>query len=197
MVKPFSAACENNREAIGSVLKKLLFKAKSVFEIGSGTGQHAVWFAENLPHLQWYTSDKRDNHTGINQWLEESGLENVQPPITLDVAKDIWPTITVDAVFSSNTAHIMAWPDVQCMFRGASALLAADGLFFLYGPMQYGGVITPQSNRDFNDHLKKTNPAQGIREFDDLDQLAKSQNMYLLEDNAMPANNQLLVWKKQ
>ncbi|MDG0969768.1 MAG: DUF938 domain-containing protein [Porticoccaceae bacterium] len=197
MVKPFSAACENNREAIESVLKTLLSKAKNVFEIGSGTGQHAVWFAEKLPHLQWYTSDRKDNHIGINQWIEESGLENVKPPIALDVAKDIWPTITVDAVFSSNTAHIMAWPDVLCMFRGASELLATGGLFFLYGPMQYNGVITPQSNVDFNYHLKKTNPAQGIREFDDLDQLAKSQDMYLLKDNTMPANNQLLVWEKR
>jgi len=167
-----------------------------VLELGSGTGQHAVWFAQQLPHLHWQTSDRMENHSGINQWLNESGLDNIGAPIALDVSRDAWPTEPFDAVFSSNTAHIMVWPEVEIMFSQVAGMLSAGGLFCLYGPMKYSGVIIAESNRAFDHRLKAHNPRQGIREFSDLDQLALTAGMSLLEDNAMPANNRLLVWQK-
>ena len=196
MNKPFSQACENNHSPIGAVLTRLLSTSASVLELGSGTGQHAVWFAQQLPHLNWQTSDRMENHSGINQWLDESGLDNIGAPIALDVSLDAWPTEPFDAVFSSNTAHIMAWPEVKIMFSRVAGTLSAGGLFCLYGPMKYSGVITAESNRAFDHRLKAHNPRQGIREFNDLDQLALTAGMSLLEDNAMPANNRLLVWQK-
>ncbi|MBT3620152.1 MAG: DUF938 domain-containing protein [Porticoccaceae bacterium] len=196
MNKPFSQACENNHSPIGAVLTRLLSTSASVLELGSGTGQHAVWFAQQLPHLHWQTSDRMENHSGINQWLDESELDNIGAPIALDVSRDAWPTEPFDAVFSSNTAHIMAWPEIEIMFSQVAGTLSACGLFCLYGPMKYSGVITEESNRAFDHRLKAHNPRQGIREFNDLDQLALTAGMSLLEDNAMPANNRLLVWQK-
>jgi len=196
MNKPFSQACENNHSPIGAVLTRLFSTSASVLELGSGTGQHAVWFAPQLPHLHWQTSDRVENHSGINQWLDESGLENIGAPIALDISRDDWPTEPFDAVFSSNTAHIMAWPEVEIMFSQVAGTLSAGGLFCLYGPMKYSGVITAESNRAFDHRLKANNPRQGIREFNDLDQLALIAGMSLLEDNSMPANNRLLVWQK-
>tara|TARA_B100000795_G_scaffold157224_1_gene118040 strand:- start:304 stop:897 length:594 start_codon:yes stop_codon:yes gene_type:complete len=196
MSKPFSQACENNRSPIGAVLTRLFSETVTVLEIGSGTGQHAVWFAEQLPHLHWQTSDRTENHSGINQWLDASGLNNIGAPIALDVSSDVWPTKTFDAVFSSNTAHIMDWSDVGIMFSQVAGTLSAGGLFCLYGPMKYSGVIAAESNRAFDQRLKESEPRQGIREFNDLDQLALAVGMSLLEDNALPANNHLLVWQK-
>ena len=134
MNKPFSQACENNRSPIGAVLMRLLSTSASVLELGSGTGQHAVRFAQQLPHLHRQTSDRMENHSGINQWLDGSGLDNVGAPIALDVSRDVWPTEPFDAVFSSNTAHIMAWSEVEIMFSRVSGTLSAGGLFCLYGP---------------------------------------------------------------
>jgi SAM-dependent methyltransferase len=196
MHKPFSQACENNRSPIGEVLIPLLSTSASVLELGSGTGQHAVWFAQQLSHLHWQTSDRMENHSGINQWLDESGLTNIGAPIALDIGHDVWPTQPFDAVFSSNTAHIMAWPDVEIMFGQVAETLSAGGLFFLYGPMKYSGVIAAVSNRAFDRRLKESNPRQGIRDFNALDRLALTAGMNLLEDNAMPANNRLVVWQK-
>ena len=196
MHKPFSKACENNRSPIGEVLMRLLSTSVSVLELGSGTGQHAAWFAQQLSHLHWQTSDRMENHSGINQWLDESGLNNIGAPITLDIGRDVWPTQTFDAVFSSNTSHIMAWPEVEIMFGQVAEILSSGGLFCLYGPMKYSGVIAAESNRAFDHRLKAHNSRQGIREFYDLDQLALTAGMSLLEDNAMPANNRLLIWQK-
>ena len=196
MHKPFSQACENNRSPIGEVLIPLLSTSASVLELGSGTGQHAVWFAQQLSHLHWQTSDRMENHSGINQWLDESGLNNIGAPIALDIGRDVWPTQTFDAAFSSNTAHIMEWPDVEIMFSQVAGILSAGGLFFLYGPMKYSGVIAAESNRAFDHRLKEINPRQGIRDFNNLDTLALTAGMNLLEDNAMAANNRLLVWQK-
>jgi SAM-dependent methyltransferase len=196
MNKPFSQACENNHSPIGTILTRLLSTSASVLELGSGTGQHAVWFAQQLPHLHWQTSDRMANHSGINQWIDESGLNNIGAPIALDISRDAWPTESFDAVFSSNTAHIMAWPEVEIIFGQVAGMLSAGGLFCLYGPMKYSGVITAESNRAFDHRLKAQNPRQGIREFNDLNQLALTAGMSLLEDNAMPANNRLLVWQK-
>ena len=108
-MKPFSDACEENKAPILSVLTPLLREACAVLEVGSGTGQHAVHFAAHLPHLMWYTSDRAMHHAGIQAWLDEAALPNVQPPLRLDVLSDPWPELLVDAVFSANTLHCVSF----------------------------------------------------------------------------------------
>ena len=149
-----------------------------------------------MPHLLWQTSDRIQNHPAIKEWLAEAALHNLVAPITLDVSQFDWPQDEYDGVFSANTAHIMSWPEAQQMVCGVASALADGGIFGLYGPMQYSGVIEAESNRAFNARLKAQNQQQGIREFNDLNALAASQGMVLREDNPMPANNRLLVWQK-
>ena len=196
MTKPFSQACENNRGPISQVLERVLVDCQSVFEIGSGTGQHAVWFSRAMPHLQWQTSDRKENHQGIKQWISDSSLENIHHPLELDVGVGPWPEGLFDAIFTANTAHIMALSEVELMFSGVSKLLISGGLFCLYGPMQYSGVIAAESNRAFDARLRAVKSTQGIREFNDLNKLATAFGMQLIEDNDLPANNQLIIWQK-
>ena len=196
MTKPFSQACENNRGPISQVLERVLVDCQSVFEIGSGTGQHAVWFSRAMPHLQWQTSDRKENHQGIKQWISDSSLENIHHPLELDVGVGPWPEDLFDAIFTANTAHIMALSEVELMFSGVSKLLISGGLFCLYGPMQYSGVIAAESNRAFDARLRAVKSTQGIREFNDLNKLAATFGMELIEDNDLPANNQLIIWQK-
>jgi cyclopropane fatty-acyl-phospholipid synthase-like methyltransferase len=194
--KPFSEACERNKRPILDVIAPLLATAKSLLEIGSGTGQHAVFFGETLPHLTWQTSDCKENHDAINHWLDDAHLDNVIRPVALNVLQDPWPSASYNAVFSANTAHIMPWQAVEAMFAGVSRLLPDDGVFLLYGPFNYDGKFTSESNAQFNIWLKSQAPHQGIRDFEAVDQLARNGEMKLHQDFAMPANNRILVWQK-
>jgi cyclopropane fatty-acyl-phospholipid synthase-like methyltransferase len=196
MNKPYSPACDNNREPILAVIRPLLQHAAAVLEIGTGTGQHAVYFARELPHLVWYTSDVPGNHSGIRQWLREAKLSNTRPPVTLDVARDRWPGLEVDAVFSANTAHIMHWPEVEHLFAGAARLLPRGGLFILYGPFNFNNEYTSDSNRRFDAMLRSRDPGGGIRDFEDLDGLAFKEGMKFRRRYPMPANNHILCWEK-
>ena len=197
MNKSYSAACDKNREPILSVLKELYSDRKSILEIGSGTGQHAVYFSQHLPHLTWYTSDLEKNHPDINLWLDEAALENLHRPVLLDVIQDIWPDLQVDAVFSANTVHIMHWDEVEACFSGIGDLLQPGGLFALYGPFNYGNTYTSESNASFDVWLKQGDPESGIRNFEDLDALANQAGMWIMGDYEMPANNRLLCWEKK
>jgi hypothetical protein len=196
MPKPFSQACENNKRPILEVLTRHLGAVDTVLEIGSGTGQHAVFFGECLPHLVWQTSDRRDNHAGIDAWLADAGLGNVEPPLDLDVDRKPWPVEETGAVFSANTAHIMGWTSVRAFVSGVGRILRAEGLFLLYGPFNYGGRHTSESNARFDRSLRLQDAEMGIRDFETLDDLARAAGMELVEDNVMPANNRLLVWRK-
>jgi SAM-dependent methyltransferase len=186
-VKPFSEASERNRGPILEVLKRIFSRTRFVLEIGSGTGQHAAYFAAELPHLVWQASDVAENLPGIREWVSEP------PPIELDVDKE-WPQLDVDAVFSANTCHIMSWPQVERMFAGVGRLLPAYGVFALYGPFNYGGRHTSESNARFDAMLRARDPASGLRDVDDIVRLAALNGLGLEEDNAMPANNRLLVF---
>lgn len=195
-MKPYSESCDQNREPILFVIQPLLKDCSSVLEIGSGTGQHAVYFAERLPHLTWHTSDCVEYHPGIQLWLDEAGLANTRGPIDLDVSASTWPQLTIDAIFSANTAHIMHWPDVEALFRGAGELLSSGGLFLLYGPFNYGNQYTSDSNARFDGWLKQRDPESGIRNFEDLNSLAEHAGMRLEHDYEMPVNNRILYWMK-
>lgn len=195
-MKPYAASCDENREPILAVLKPLLTEHKSVLEIGSGTGQHAVYFGEQLPYLTWQTSDQLEYHQGINAWLQDAQLPNVLAPLVLDVRQVAWPKLQVDAVFSANTLHIMSWAAVQACFAGVGSLLAANGLFIVYDPFNYGGQFTSASNARFEQWLKQRDPESGIRNFEDLQVLATKAGMELQADYEMPVNNRVLVWRK-
>ena len=194
--KPFSEACERNKEPILGILRQVLARSQRVLEIGSGTGQHAVFFAAELPHLYWQTSDLAAAHPGIQARIRASNLPNVLAPCVLDVDAPVWPVQDMDAIFSANTAHIVAWPQVENLFQGVGRTLQAQGLFCLYGPFNYRGEFTSASNAQFDAWLKQRDARSGIRDFEALDRLAQQQGMVLQDDYAMPANNRTLVWRK-
>ena len=196
-MKPFAESCAENREPIQAVLQELLPGRQRLLEIGSGTGQHAVYFAPLFPELVWQTSDRLENHAGIHAWLADEGVANIVPPLELDVLVGPWPAQRVDAVFSANTAHIMGWPAVEAMFAGVGTALEPGGIFALYGPFNYGGRYTAPSNERFDGWLKQRDAASGIRNFEDLDLLARAAGMVLLRDYEMPANNRTLVWQRE
>lgn len=195
MGKPFSPSCERNQAPILDVLQRHLGDTHRVLEIGSGTGQHAVHFAAAMPWLTWQCSDRADNLPGIGMWLDEAALPNTPPPIELDV-DGAWPATRFDAVFTANSLHIMGWPQVQAFFAGVDAVLQAGGRLLVYGPFNYGGDFTSDSNRAFQQWLKDRDPASGIRDFEAIDALARGIGLRLVEDNAMPANNRCLVWRR-
>ncbi len=197
MSKPYSASCDNNREPIFSVLEGLFENCCSVLEIGSGTGQHAVYFAERLPQLVWQCSDLEENHAGIRQWLGEAALPNTPPPLLLDVKSHDMSPLKFDAVFSANTIHIMGWDAVRSMIQGVGQILSEGGLFILYGPFNYGYKYTSDSNARFDEWLRQRDPVSGIRNFEDVEELANEAQLTLHEDIAMPANNRILCWRKE
>lgn len=186
-MKPFSEAAERNRAPILSVLQRVLAQRKHVLEIGSGTGQHAAYFARELPHLVWQASDVAEHLPGIREWISSPA------PIELDVDKD-WPPVEADAVFSANTCHIMSWPQVERMFEGVGRIESVK-TFCLYGPFSYGGKHNSESNARFDAMLRSRDPASGVRDIHDLIPLAEAAGLHLQEDNPMPANNRLLVFK--
>lgn len=192
---PFSQACENNKQPIAQVLQRAFKTRQHVLEIGSGTGQHAVHFAAALPHLVWQTTDLESNLPGIRARLTAHPQPNLPPPQEFDMAAPTWPD-AFDAVFSANTAHIMPWALTRAMVRGVGEQLPDNGLFALYGPFNYRGAYTSASNAQFDSWLKGYDPDRGIRDFEAMNALAGEVGLLLQEDNAMPANNRLLLWRK-
>ena len=197
--KPFAPACERNREPILAVLRTAFAGHRRVLEIGSGTGQHAVHFAAALPWLTWQCSDVEGNLPGIRSWLDEARLPNAPAPFALDV-RDPWPETHYDAVFTANSLHIMGWPEVEVFFAGIDRVLGMDdgrsGTLAVYGPFNYGGAYTSESNRTFDGWLKARDPRSGIRDFEAVDALAGGIGLRLADDVAMPANNRCLVWRR-
>ncbi|MBK8133332.1 MAG: DUF938 domain-containing protein [Gammaproteobacteria bacterium] len=194
--KPFSQACENNKAPILAVLQRVFAPCRSVLEIGSGTGQHAVHFAPRLPQLRWQPSDVPENLPGIEQWREAEPAPNLLRPIALDVRAPHWGVAPVDGLFTANTLHIMPWSAVQAFFAGLPGVLASGGVLAVYGPFNYGGAYTSASNARFDQWLKARAPHQGIRDLEAVAELAAGAGLALWEDNAMPANNRLLVWRR-
>lgn len=171
-------------------------QAREVLEIGSGTGQHAVHFAVAMPWLTWQCSDRADYLPGVRAWLGEAALPNTPAPMKLDVAQGPWPLQSFDAAFSANTLHIMGWPEVEACFAGLGATLAADATLVVYGPFNYEGQFTSDSNRAFDASLKARDPRMGIRDAGEVDALAQAIGLRLVDDVAMPANNRCRVWRR-
>ena len=192
--KPFSQACENNKDPILNVIRQYFIEGM-VLEIGSGTGQHSVYFAKHLPNIYWQTSDQQHYHDGIKQWLAEYDGNNLGKPRLLDVNQPVWPVENVSGVFSANTAHIMDWDSVKQMFSGVAGILSRDGYFCLYGPVNVNGVFTSDSNASFDMSLRAHDLNMGIRNLEDLQSLARANELQFVELHQMPANNVLMVWQ--
>ena len=203
--KPFSPACDRNREPILALLRECFADVREVLEIGSGTGQHAVHFAAAMPWLSWQCSDRAEHLPGIRVWLDEAALPNTPAPLALDVDTGPWPRPAAagvgaggsfDGMFSANTLHIMGWPSVQRFFAGVDTALAPGGTLVVYGPFNDDGRFSSDSNREFDGWLRARDPASGIRDFEAVDALARDIGLALQADVAMPANNRCLVWRR-
>ena len=194
--KPYSESCDQNRAPILAILREVFADRQHVLEIGSGTGQHAVYFGAALPHLRWQTADVSTYHPGIAAWLAEAELPNVRSPLELDVNHTGWHAGRYDAIFSANTLHIMSELEVAKCFEGVGQVLKPGGVLAIYGPFNYHGQFTSESNVRFDQWLKARNPSSGVRDFETVDALARQQGLTLVQDYTMPANNRILVWRK-
>ena len=193
---PRSEAGERNKGPILAILRNLLTAPGLVLEIGAGTGQHAVHFARHLPHLEWLPTDRGEWLDALRERVRREGPSNLRVPIELDVNSNDWPIESADAVYSANTLHIMAWPEVEAFFRGVGRTLAPRGRLAVYGPFRFEGNYTSASNAEFDAYLRRHDAASGIRDFEAIDALAAAVGLQLEANRAMPANNQLLVWRK-
>jgi SAM-dependent methyltransferase len=196
VTRPCTAACERNREPIAARLGERLPANGDVLEIGSGTGQHAVYFGARFPGMFWQPSDVAENHPGIRGWIEFAGLKNVRAPFELDVLSSKWPAGVFDAAYTANTAHIMPIDAVERMFEGVARALASHGFFFLYGPVNRNGEFTSDSNRAFDAYLRARDPRMGLRDDRVLAGLAQAVRLQLVADYALPANNRGLVLRR-
>jgi hypothetical protein len=195
--KPFSQACENNKDPILQVIRTVFSRPATVWEIGSGTGQHACYFAGQLPHLDWQPTDRPEHIAGISLWRREAGLANLRPPLAIDVTDALWPCTRIEALFTANTLHIMSWRQVQVFFDRLGQYLIPDAPVCMYGPFNYDGRYTSDGNARFDQWLKDRDPLSGIRDFEAVTALAASMGIALVDDVAMPANNRLLVLSKR
>tara|TARA_B110000858_G_scaffold198432_1_gene264906 strand:- start:763 stop:1218 length:456 start_codon:yes stop_codon:yes gene_type:complete len=149
-----------------------------------------------MPDLHWQSSDIPSNVDTLNRRLAAAKLPNLPSAIAIDVNHFPWNSERPSAIFSANSLHIMSAESVENFFKGIGEFLQADGALMVYGPFKYAGAFTTESNAGFDRWLKDRDPVSGIRDFEWVSELAAKINLALVEDNAMPANNQLLVWKK-
>ncbi|HTD31109.1 MAG TPA: DUF938 domain-containing protein [Steroidobacteraceae bacterium] len=189
-------ACERNKAPILEVLRTEFAASRSVLEIGSGTGQHAVHFAAHLPHLSWQPSEVAALLPALAERVRLEGSPNLRLPIALDVRATPWPHAEADAIFSANTLHIMGWDEVEDFFRGVGAALGPGGVLCVYGPFNYQGRYTSASNAQFDAWLKTRDPHSALRDFEAVNARAAAQQLLLAADHAMPANNRTLVWRR-
>jgi cyclopropane fatty-acyl-phospholipid synthase-like methyltransferase len=189
---PFSQACENNKAPILAVLQQAFANCSKVLEVGSGTGQHAVHFAAALPHLRWQASDQAVYLSDLTERLRRAALPNLPLPLQLDISADALPEQQFDALFSANTLHIMPWPVVELFFSRLAGLTTQQATLCIYGPFNYNGRFTSESNKAFDQSLKSRDQAMGIRDIAAVVALANAAGFTLQHDHSMPANNRLL-----
>jgi SAM-dependent methyltransferase len=194
---PFSAACERNKDPILEVLRVRFADRTQVLEIGSGTGQHAVYFAQELRHLTWHPTEQLAYLADLTERVKLEGPHNLRAPTLLDVRQAVWPVHGVDAMFTANTLHIMSWPEVMALFNGIGTVLVPGGVLCIYGPFRYAGRYTSDSNRDFDRMLQERDPESGLRDIEAVSLLAEQYGLHLDADLDLPANNRLLVFTKE
>ena len=196
MELPFSEACERNKGPILEVLRKVFSKTETVLEIGSGTGQHAVHFSTHLSHLVWQPTELGERVAILKSRIDLEGPGNLLPAKELDVLRNNWELEKTDAVFIANVFHIAPIEVMHSCFKGMSKCLKRLGIFSVYGPFRFEGKFTSPSNAEFDCSLKTNNPEWGIRDFEQLCQVAEERGFTFQHNYSMPTNNQLLVFKK-
>lgn len=197
MAKRVAPAAERNKQPILTVLRRVLPRNGLVLEIASGTGQHAVFFSEHMPSLDWQPTDPSEEALqSIDAWVSEVRRDNLKPPVPLDVGSPTWPVESADAVLCINMIHIAPWTAAEALFDGASRILGSGHPLITYGPYSVGGTHTAPSNEAFDASLRSRDPAWGVRDIEELQALGARTGFELTERVDMPANNMTLVWKR-
>ncbi len=190
------SATARNRDPILATLGRVLPASGTVLEVASGSGEHAVYFAERLPHLVWQPSDPDPRHRdSIAAWATRAAVSNLKPPLDLDTCTGAWPA-DATAVVCINMIHIAPWEACVCLMRGAGAILGPGGVLYLYGPFKEEGRPTAPSNTAFDESLRHSDPSWGVRDLGDVAAEAAVHGMALVETVAMPANNLSVVFAK-
>lgn len=193
----FAPATARNRVPILDVLRRVLPATGKVLEIASGSGEHAVFFAEHLPGLSWIPSDPDPgNRQSVAAWIAHAGLANVRAALDLDVLDEPWPISAVDAMVAINMVHISPWPATLALLDGAASRLAPSAPLFLYGPYKIGGAHTAPSNAAFDERLRAEDPRWGVRDVEAVVDAAGARGFALRETVTMPANNLSLVFRR-
>lgn len=196
-MKRESPAAQRNRAPIADVLREELPDSGMVLEIASGTGEHAVHFAREFPQLDWQPSDPDPQaRASIAAYVEDAGLANLNPPILIDAASIDWPVARADAILCVNMVHISPWEATIGLFAGAERLLPTGAPLVLYGPYLEADVETAESNIAFDRSLKDRDPAWGLRDLAQVDALARANGFARTRRVAMPANNLVLVYRR-
>lgn len=197
MTKPFSPSCERNQEPILQVLKDFITQDdRRLLEVGSGTGQHAVYMAPHFPQVEWFPTDMSDKLKGIKMWLHEAHIPNIQPPVRLEIGKDDFPKLKFDVVYAANVFHIMHWKEGKSFIKLLGNRLREGSRAIFYGPFKYEGQFTSPSNEAFDRQLKEGDPLSGIRSFEDINNAMIKNGFELVDDRDMPANNQMLIYSR-
>ena len=197
MLKMASPAAERNKDPILSVLRTLMPSHETrVLEIGSGTGQHAVYFAGQLPQVLWTTSDLAIRHRDIKAWMDDAKRGNVSGPLEIEIGKHEIPVKAFDIVYVANVLHIVSWEKVKCLAEMLGRSQAVGSQLAIYGPFNYEGKFTSESNQEFDASLRANDPKSGIRDFEEISRILGEQGFDLVKDHAMPANNRFLHFKR-
>lgn len=200
MEKPNAPATERNRDAIHEVIAELCSDEQNefhLFEIGSGTGQHAAYITPQIENLTWHVSDLEPNHEGIKAWTDD--IDKVLGPYSFKVGEhNELPVKNVDFVFSANILHIMHWKLAQQMFKVLSQSLESGSLVLFYGPFNYRGEYTSKGNERLDQWLKERfkDGKSAIRDFEEVNLNMSKLGFILQEDREMPANNRMLIFYK-
>jgi len=195
--KPFAPSAERNTAPILAVLSDVLVDVRSVLEVGSGTGQHAVAFAAALPHLHWTTADQTQHHGGIRAWLDAAGLPNVEGPLPLEIGVDAFPAGPFDAVYTANTLHYMPWSAVEQLMAAMSGLLKPGGMLVVYGPFREAGQFVSPNDEGFDAQLRAGAAYRGLRDVEAVEALAVAAGLKRIATHKMPADNRCLVWRRE
>ena len=191
-------AALRNREPIAEVLREWLPTSGLVLEIASGTGEHAAYFAEHFPAIEWQPSDIHpDALASIDAWRAAAARPNIRPPLRIDAASGDWPIARADAVLSINMVHISPWGSALGLIAGAARLLPAGGPLILYGPWLTDAVPTAPTNIAFDADLKRRDPQWGLRRVEEFESVARQGGLELVETRPMPANNLMLLFRRR
>ncbi|MEO6225493.1 MAG: DUF938 domain-containing protein [Sphingomicrobium sp.] len=190
-------AALRNREPIAQVLREWLPDKGLVLEIASGTGEHAVHFAEAFASLDWQPSDVHDDSlASIAAWRAETSLANLRMPLKIDAASGMWPVEHADAVLSINMVHISPWAAAMGLLKGAARILPIGGPLILYGPWFTAADEPAPTNLAFDADLRRRNPEWGLRRVEDFAAAAHGHGLDLEESRTMPANNMMLLFRR-